>query len=103
MARFCIRKIESRACSVLLNLAQLVQVRPQELRAVDIVARVELFVHRVRTVVTTANREEEDVQVEDVGKVKSDRDGAALTCVVRGLAVDKLSRLVRRTIRVVLY
>lgn len=55
------------------------------------------------SVITPSDRQQEDIEVENVGKVESDRDGTAFTGVIRHLAVNRLGSLVRRTIRVVLF
>lgn len=55
------------------------------------------------SVITPSDRQQEDIEVENVGKVEGDRDGTAFTGVIRHLAVNRLGSLVRRTIRVVLF
>lgn len=55
------------------------------------------------SVITPSDRQQEDIEVENVGKVESDRDGTAFTGVIRHLAVNRFGSLVRRTIRVVLF
>lgn len=55
------------------------------------------------SVITPSDRQQEDIEVENVGKVEGDRDGTAFTGVIRHLAVNRFGSLVRRSIRVVLY
>lgn len=55
------------------------------------------------SVITPSDRQQEDIEVENVGKVEGDRDGTAFTGVIRHLAVNRFGSLVRRTIRVVLF
>lgn len=55
------------------------------------------------SVITPSDRQQEDIEVENVGKVESDRDGTAFTGVIRHLAVNRFGSLVRRSIRVVLF
>lgn len=55
------------------------------------------------SVITPSDRQQEDIEVENVGKVEGDRDGTTFTGVIRHLAVNRFGSLVRRTIRVVLY
>lgn len=55
------------------------------------------------SVITPSDRQQEDIEVENVGKVEGDRDGTAFTGVIRHLAVNRLGSLVRRSIRVVLF
>lgn len=86
---------------VLADGGKLVEVRAEELGAVDVVGGVNLLVGRVGTVVTAADGEEENVEAENVGKVEGDGDGTALAGVVGLLAVDLDGGLVRRAVRVV--
>lgn len=81
---------------------EFVQVRAKKLGSVDVVARIELFVCRVRTVIAPADGQEEDIETEDVGKVERDGDGTTLADVVGRLAPHRLGRLVRGPVRVVL-
>lgn len=55
------------------------------------------------SVITPSDRQQEDIEVENVGKVEGDRDGTAFTGVIRHLVVNRLGSLVRRSIRVVLF
>lgn len=55
------------------------------------------------SVITPSDRQQEDIEVENVGKVEGDRDGTAFTGVIRHLAVNRFGSLVRRTIRVMLF
>lgn len=69
----------------------------------DVIVSVNLLVGGMSSVITPSDRQQEDIEVENVGKVEGDRDGTAFTGVIRHLAVNRLGSLVRRTIRVVLF
>lgn len=55
------------------------------------------------SVIAPSDRQQEDIEVENVGKVEGDRDGTAFTGVIRHLAVNRFGSLVRRSIRVMLF
>lgn len=57
----------------------------------------------MRSVIAPSNRQQQDIEVENVGKVERDRDRTAFTGVVRYLAVNRLGGLVCRSIRVMLF
>lgn len=88
---------------VLRDGGQLVKVRTKQLRAVDVVARVELLVCGVSTVVSPAHRQKQDIETEDVGKVQCDGNGPSLPDVVWWLAPDRFGGFVGRSVRVVLF
>lgn len=69
----------------------------------DIVVSVNLLIGRMSAVITPSNRQQQDIEVENVGKVERDRDGTAFTGVVRYLAVNSLGGLVGGSIRVMLF
>lgn len=54
-------------------------------------------------VITPSNRQQQDIEVENVGKVERDGDGTAFTGVVGYLAVYSLGGLVSGSIRVMLF
>lgn len=55
------------------------------------------------SVITPSNRQQQDIEVENVGKVERDRDRTTFTGVVRYLAVNRLGGLVGGSIRVMLF
>lgn len=69
----------------------------------DIVVSVNLLIGRMSAVISPSNRQQQDIEVENVGKVERDRDGTAFTGVVRYLAVNSLGGLVGGSIRVMLF
>lgn len=69
----------------------------------DIIVSVNLLIGRMSPVIAPSNRQQQDIEVENVGKIERDRDRTAFTGIVRYLAVNRLGGLVCRSIRVVLF
>lgn len=69
----------------------------------DIVVSINLLVGRVSSVITPSNRQQQDIEVENVGKVERHRDRTAFTGVVGHLAVNSFGGLVGGSIRVMLF
>lgn len=69
----------------------------------DIVVSINLLIGRVSSVITPSNRQQQDIEVENVGKVERDRDRTTFTGVVGHLAVNSFGGLVGGSIRVMLF
>lgn len=69
----------------------------------DIVVSINLLIGRVSSVITPSNRQQQDIEVENVGKVERHRDRTAFTGVVGHLAVNSFGGLVGGSIRVMLF
>lgn len=69
----------------------------------DIVVSINLLIGRVSSVITPSNRQQQDIEVENVGKVERHRDRTTFTGVVGHLAVNSFGGLVGGSIRVMLF
>lgn len=69
---------------------------------IDVIARVDLLVHRMRAIISSSNRKQQDVQVEDICEIQGNGDRPAFTRVIGCLAVDRFSGSVGSLVRVVL-